>query len=62
MPILKAQLGWSDTQNLRYSVIISSVAILGMSLGSLMGGLFIEKGRRRGGLIMCVLAIIGGLF
>ena len=62
MPIMKIQLGWSDAENLRYSTLISSAAILGMGLGSLMAGRFIRDGRRRGGLIMCVIAIIGGLF
>ena len=62
MPIMKIQLGWSDSENLRYSTLISSAAILGMGIGSVMAGGFIKKGRRRGGLIMCAIATLGGLF
>ena len=62
MPIMKTQLGWSDKENLRYSTLITSAAILGMSIGSLMAGRVINKGRRRGGLIMCVIALFGGIF
>ena len=62
MPIMKLQLGWSDKENLRYSTLISSAAILGMSVGSFLAGRFIKKGRRRSGLDMCLIAIFGGLF
>ena len=62
MPIMKLQLGWTDAENLRYSTFITSAAVFGMSVGSVMAGRLINKGRRRGGLIMCVIAIFGGIF
>ena len=62
MQIMKIQLKWTEEEILRYSTAISSAAILGMGLGGMMAGRFIRNGRRRGALIMCVIAFFGGLF
>jgi len=61
MPILAVKLDWDKQENVKYSTIITSAGIVGMSFGSLLGGRFINNGRRRGALIMCAIALIGGL-
>ena len=44
-----------------YNTLISTVAVLGLSLGTLVGGKTMTKGRRRALIIMEVVAFVGGL-
>ena len=62
MPIIAMKLDWEKNEIVKYSTIITSAGIVGMSCGSLLAGKLIANGRRRGALIMCAIALIGGIF
>ena len=45
--IFKAKLGWNDDETRFYNTIITSAGVIGMIFGSIIGGMLIQKGRRR---------------
>lgn len=57
-PVIKAKFGWTDSEAILYNTLISSAAIFGVVTGSLVGGKFIQKGRRRALIIFNVLGAL----
>ena len=45
-PVIKAKFGWDDSEAVLFNTLISSAAIFGIVTGSLVGGKFIQKGRK----------------
>ena len=60
-PIFAAKFGWDKKEKVFYNTLISTVAVVGLSLGTLVGGKTMTIGRRRALIIMEVVAFIGGL-
>ena len=56
--IFQAKFGWSEDETIHYNTIISSMAIVGLTLGSFIGGPLIKNGRRKGAIIANVVAIV----
>jgi facilitated trehalose transporter len=57
-PVIKAKFGWDEKEATLFNTIISSAAIFGVVSGSLVGGKFIQKGRRLCIIIFNVFAAI----
>jgi facilitated trehalose transporter len=57
-PVIKAKFGWNKEEATLFNTIISSAAIFGVVSGSLVGGKFIQKGRRLCLIIFNVFAAI----
>ena len=51
-PIFQAKFGWSDQETIFNNTLISTSAIVGMALGSLVGGKTVTIGRRKAGIYM----------
>ena len=60
-PIFEAKLNWTEDETRLNNTIISSAGIIGLALGSLLGGKLIMSGRRRASIIMNIVAIFGSL-
>ena len=58
--ILAEKFDWGEEIKF-FNTIITSAGIVGLCLGSLLGGKFITGGRRKSALIMCLIAFLGGL-
>ena len=61
IPVFQAKFGWDDQEKVYYSTLISTIAVIGLSLGTLVGGKTMTIGRRRALIIMEVVAFVGGL-
>ena len=57
--IFKAKFEWDKDETILYNTIISSSAIVGLAIGSFMGGPLIKNGRRKGALNDNVIGIAG---
>ena len=51
--------GWDDSETTLYFTLISSSAILGCVIGSILGGLLIQRGRRKVILFLNLVSSIG---
>lgn len=58
-PVFIVKFGWDDDEQKIYNTLISSVSILGIAIGSLFGGLAVQKGRRRAIFIFDLMVIFG---
>ena len=56
--VFKAKLGWNDEETRFYNTIITSAGVIGMIFGSIIGGMLIQKGRRRAAIQVQIGAII----
>ena len=56
--VFRAKLNWSHEESVFYNAIINSVGIVGIALGSILGGFLIRNGRRRTMLISQLFAIL----
>lgn len=57
-PVIKAKFGWDKEAATLYNTLISSAAIFGVVTGSLVGGRFIQGGRRKALIIFNLLGAI----
>ena len=58
-PIFEAKFGWTEDETTLYNTIISSSAIVGLTIGSFLGGPLIKIGRRKGAIIANIIGIVG---
>ena len=58
-PVLIAKFGWDVEQAILYNTLISNSSVVGLFMGSLLGGIIISGGRRRAILAVNVLVLIG---
>ena len=56
--VFEAKFGWDEYETILYNTIISSSAIVGLAVGSFLGGPLIKIGRRRGAIIANIIGII----
>ena len=56
--IFEARFGWTGDETIHYNTVISSASIVGLTVGSFLGGPLIRRGRRKGAIIANVLGII----
>ena len=59
-PIFAAKLGWSEDDMKFNNSLISTAGVIGMTIGSFMGGKTISIGRRKAALITQTIGLIGG--
>ena len=59
--IFEAKFGWSKDETILYNTIITSSAIVGLLIGSLLGGYFIKHGRRKGAILANIIGIVGAV-
>lgn len=59
--VFRAKFGWNDDDTLFYNTIISSAGIVGLMIGSFLGGWLMKAGRRRAAMIAQTLAIVSSL-
>ena len=59
--IFEAKFGWSEDETILYNTIISSSAIVGLLIGSFLGGHFIKHGRRKGAILANIIGIVGAV-
>ena len=45
-PVFAAKFGWTEDETIRYNTIISSSGVVGLTIGSFMGGRLLALGRR----------------
>ena len=57
-PVIKAKFGWDSSEATLFNTMISAAAIFGVVCGSLSGGVFIQKGRRRTIILFNILSAI----
>ena len=57
--IFEAKFGWSEDETILFNTIISSSAIIGIFVGSQLGGHIIKNGRRKGAIIANIIGIAG---
>ena len=55
--VFEAKFGWDEYETILYNTIISSSAIVGLAIGSFLGGPLIKIGRRRGAIIANIIGI-----
>ena len=60
-PIFVAKFGWDDGETKFYNTIITTCGVLGMAVGSVLGGKTITIGRRRATIITQFIGLVGGL-
>ena len=70
-PVIKIKFGWSKDDATLYNTMISSSAIIGVVIGALAGGKFIQYGRRKSliifnlisalSLILCMFLNLGAI-
>jgi MFS family permease len=60
-PVFIVKFGWDEDEAKIYNTLISSVSILGIAIGSLLGGLAVQKGRRRAIFIFDLMTICGSV-
>ena len=58
--VFEAKFNWDEDETILYNTIISSAGIVGLTIGSFLGGPMIKLGRRKGALIANVIGIVGG--
>ena len=59
--IFEAKFGWSKDETILYNTIITSSAIVGLLIGSLLGGYLIKHGRRKGAILANIIGIVGAV-
>ena len=59
--VLKAKLGWDESEAKMWNTIISSTAIIGLMIGSLTGGSLLQLGRRKTVLISMLICIVSAI-
>ena len=57
--VFEAKFGWTEDETILYNTIISSAGIVGLTLGSFIGGPMISNGRRKGAIIANLICIFG---
>lgn len=58
-PVFQAKFGWTDDETIFNNTLISTSSIIGMMVGSLVGGKTITIGRRKAAIYVEILAIVG---
>ena len=56
--VFEAKFGWNAEETMIYNTIISSSAIVGLAIGSFLGGPLIKHGRRKGAIIANIIGIV----
>ena len=56
--VFKAKLNWSHEESVFFNAVINAIGIVGIALGSIIGGYLIRNGRRRTLVISQVFAIL----
>jgi MFS family permease len=56
--VIKAKFGWTKDEAVLFNTLISAAAIFGVVCGSLVGGRFIQGGRRRALIIFNMFAAV----
>ena len=59
--VFEIKFGWSEDETILYNSIISSAGIIGLTIGSFLGGSLLGYGRRKALMIAQVIAIVGAL-
>ena len=59
-PIFAAKFGWTEDQLKLNNALISSAGVVGMTLGSFLGGKAITLGRRKAAILTQSTALVGG--
>ena len=59
--VFEAKFGWTTDETILYNTIISSSAIVGLAIGSFLGGPMIKTGRRKSAIIANILGIVSSL-
>ena len=59
--VFQARFGWNDDETVVNNTIISSAGVVGLTIGSFLGGSLIANGRRKTAIIAQSIAIIGSL-
>jgi hypothetical protein len=57
-PVIKIKFGWSKDDGVLYNTMISASAIIGVVLGALGGGKFIQYGRRKTMIIFNIISAV----
>ena len=60
-PVFEAKFGWTEDETILYNTIISTAGIVGLTIGSFIGGPMISRGRRSGAIIANLICIFGAL-
>lgn len=60
-PIFEAKLEWDKDEAILYNTIISTAGMLGITIGSFLGGSILKFGRRRAVIISQSISMIGAL-
>lgn len=47
VPVFEAKFGWTKDETMLYNTIISTAAVVGITVGSFLGGVLLKFGRRR---------------
>ena len=47
VPVFEAKFGWTKDETMLYNTIISTAGIIGITVGSFLGGVLLKFGRRR---------------
>ena len=61
VPVFEAKFGWTKDETMLYNTIISTAGIIGITVGSFIGGVLLKFGRRRIVIISQLIAIAGAL-
>ena len=59
-PIFAAKFGWTEEQTKLNNTLITTAGVIGMTLGSFLGGKIISLGRRKAALLTQAMALVGG--
>ena len=57
--VFEAKFGWDKDETIFYNTIISSAGLIGLAIGSFLGGPLIKNSRRKGAIISNIIAIVG---
>ena len=57
--VFEAKFGWTEDETILNNTLISSSGIIGLTVGSFLGGSLLKLGRRRAVLIGQLIAIVG---
>ena len=60
-PVFEAKFGWTEDETILYNTIISSSGVVGLTIGSFMGGRLLSLGRRKAMIVAQLIAITGSL-
>ena len=59
--MFEAKFGWTKDETIIYNTILSSSAIVGLAIGSFLGGPLIQIGRRKSAIIANIIGIMSSL-